>query len=146
MADPITIVSLAAGIVGLVDFGLKVVTGVKNVQDSAHGTLPEINEPDLIIEDVRRSNAAAKERSREKLSTDEMHILKLVAECEKLVAELRKVVTTLKFRPDAPLKMLENIRVVARSRLTQSDIQALRFRLDSLDERIRRHIANALQA
>ncbi|KAI0455070.1 hypothetical protein F5B21DRAFT_212695 [Xylaria acuta] len=147
MADPATIIGLISGIVTFVDFGLKVVSGTKNVRDSLHGTTAEICELDMIIDDVRRSNALVKKQQlyHEELSADERCILMMVAECEKLVVELRNTISTLKRRDGARSRTLESARVIVQSLLKQDEIQALRSRLDNLDERIRRNIENVLQ-
>jgi len=147
MADPVTIISLVASILTFVDFGLKVVSGTRSIRDSAHGTTAEVHELDLIVEDVRSSNDLVKKQqsSGQKLSKDEQRILSMVAECENLVGELRKAISKLKVRTDARSKTLESARVFTQSFLKQSDIQALRTRLDKLDERIRRNIENAMQ-
>jgi hypothetical protein len=147
MADPITIISLVASILTFVDFGLKVVSGTRNVRDSAHGTTTEIRELDLIVEDVRSSNDLVKKQqwSGRKLSKDEQLILAMVAECENLVGELEKTIRKLKVRADVRSKTLESARVFTQSFLKQGDIQALRTRLEKLDERVRRNIENAMQ-
>jgi len=147
MADPVTIIGLVASILTFIDFGLKVVSGTRNVHDSAHGTTAEVRELDLIVADVRSSNDMVKKQqlSGRKLSEDEQQILAMVAECEKLVGELSKVISKLKVRADARSKTLESARVFTRSFLKQGDIQALRTRLDKLDERIRRNIESAMQ-
>ncbi|RYP08545.1 hypothetical protein DL765_008750 [Monosporascus sp. GIB2] len=148
MADPITIISLVSSIITFVDFGFKVVSGTKNVRDSLHGTTAEVRELDLILEEVRCSNDLAKRQqqsSGQKLSNDELRVLAMVAECEKLVGELRKAINTLKIRAGARSKTLESARVFTQSFLKQGDIQSLRSRLDALDRRIRKSIEDALQ-
>ena len=147
MADPITIIGLVASIITFADFGLKVVSGSRNVRDSAHGTTAEVRELDLIVEDVRSSYDLVKKQQSSylKLSKDETNILDMVLECENLVGELRKVINRLKIRADARSKTLESARVFTQSFFKQGDIQSLRTRLDKLDERIRRNIENAMQ-
>ncbi|KAI1750161.1 hypothetical protein F4782DRAFT_255602 [Xylaria castorea] len=147
MADPATIIGLVSGIISFVDFGLKVASGTKKVRDSLHGTTAEIRELDVIIDDVRRSNALIKKQqlSREELSHDERSLLMMVVECEKLVGELRTAISTLKRRDGARSRTLESARVVVQGLWKQDEIQALRSRLDNLDERIRRNIENILQ-
>lgn len=147
MADPITIISLVSGIITFIDFGLKVVSGTKNVRDSLHGTTAEVRELDIIVEDVRRSNDLVKRQqsSGQKLSNDELCILAMVVECEKLVGELHKAINTLKIRTGARSKTLESARVFTQNLLKQGDLQALRSRLDNLDERIRRNLEYAMQ-
>jgi uncharacterized small protein (DUF1192 family) len=147
MADPITIIGLVSSIITLVDFGLKVVSGTKNVRDSLHGTTAEVRELDLIVEEVRLSNDLVKKQqsSGQKLSNGELHILAMVAECDQLVGVLRKTINTLKIRATARSKTLESARVFTQTFLKLGDIQALRSRLDDLDERIRKNIENAMQ-
>lgn len=147
MADPITIIGLVSSIITFVEFGLKVVSGTKNVRDSAHGTTAEVHELDLILEDVRRSNDLVKKQqsSGSGLSDDELHTLAMVAECDKLVGQLRKTINTLKIRAGARSKTLESARVFTQSFLKKSDVQTLRSRLDGLDERIRTNVENIMQ-
>ena len=124
MADPITIIGLVSSIITLVDFGLKVVSGTKNVRDSLHGTTAEVRELDLIVEEVRLSNDLVKKQqsSGQKLSNGELHILAMVAECDQLVGELRKTINTLKIRATARSKTLESARVFTQTFLKLGDI------------------------
>ncbi|KAF2795555.1 hypothetical protein K505DRAFT_416360 [Melanomma pulvis-pyrius CBS 109.77] len=147
MADPITIISLASSIITFIDFGLKVISGTKNVRDSLHGTTAEVHELDIVMEDIQRSNNLAKKQqsSGQKLSSDEVRILEMVGECELLVAELRTAINQLRIRTGARSKTLESARVFTRSLLKQGDLQNLRSRLDKLDERIRRNLEYAMQ-
>jgi len=124
MADPITIIGLVSSIITLVDFGLKAVSGTKNVRDSLHGTTAEVRELDLIVEEVRLSNDLVKKQqsSGQKLSNGELHILAMVAECDQLVGELRKTINTLKIRATARSKTLESARVFTQTFLKLGDI------------------------
>ncbi|KAL2842430.1 hypothetical protein BJX68DRAFT_278355 [Aspergillus pseudodeflectus] len=147
MADPITIIGLASSIITFVEFGLKVVSGAKGIRDSQHGTTAEIHQLDLIVADVRALNTEVKQQqlSHKKLSEDELRILAMVTECERLQDELQKTIESLTVRPDARSQTLESARVFAKSFFKSSDLQALRTRLDSLDARIRMSVGNAMQ-
>ncbi|KAI1347005.1 hypothetical protein F5Y01DRAFT_296381 [Xylaria sp. FL0043] len=146
MADPVTtIIGLVSGIITFIDFGQKIVSEVRNIQNSVHGTTANIYELDLVIGDVRRSNKLAMELPRNQFSHDELRIMAMVVECEKLVDELQKMTSLLRRRDDARLKKLESARVAVRSFLKQDEIQALRSRLDVLDLRIRGHLSSILQ-
>ncbi|KAI1283986.1 hypothetical protein F5Y07DRAFT_96079 [Xylaria sp. FL0933] len=146
MADPVTtIIGLVSGIITFIDFGHKFVSEVRNIHNSVHGTTANIHELDLVISDVRHSNELAMKLPRNQLSHDELRIIAMVVECEKLVRELQKATSLLRRRDDARQKKLESARVAVRSFLKQDEIQALRSRLDALDLRIRGHLSSILQ-
>ncbi|KAL4876546.1 hypothetical protein BJY04DRAFT_210569 [Aspergillus karnatakaensis] len=147
MADPITIISLALSIITFVEFGLKVVSGAKGIRDCQHVTTAEIHHLDLIVANFRAFNSQVRQQqvSHKNLSEDELRILAMVAECERLQDELQKTVESLKVRPDARSQTLESARVFAKSFYKSSDLQALRHRLDGLDARIRMSVGNAMQ-
>jgi hypothetical protein len=146
MADPATIISLVASIVTLLDFSLSVTSGTRKVRASLHGTTDEVHELELRLKDVLAyyRPVKAQQAGGKKLSDDELHILEMVSECEKLVGELQKTIRTLTIRPDPRSKTMESMRVYTRSFLKQGELQALQARLNSLDERIRKSIESSI--
>ena len=74
---------LVTNIITFIDFGLKLISGVRSVRE---GATPEIHELDLIVADVRSSNTQVTnlKNSGAKLSNDEVRILSLVGECERV--------------------------------------------------------------
>jgi len=146
MADPATIISLVASIVTFVDFGLKVTSGTRKIRASLHGTTAEVHELNIYLEDVLTyyEPVKAQQAGGKKLSSDELRILHMVSECEKLVGALRKAINTLTIRSSSRSQTLESARVYARSFLKQGELQALQSRLDSLDTRIRKSIEHVI--
>jgi hypothetical protein len=146
MAEALAMIGLVSNIISFIDFGLKVASGTRNVRSSLHGATADIRELDLIAADVQRYNDQVKQQkaSGQQISEHEQHILDMVGECNTLVLELRKAIKTLKVR-DGRSKTLESGRVAFQTLWKQKDIDGLRTRLDSLDQRIRSHIEHILQ-
>ncbi|KAJ8126063.1 hypothetical protein O1611_g7575 [Lasiodiplodia mahajangana] len=147
MADPSALIGLVSGIITFIDFGLKIVSEIKNVRDSVHGTTAEAHELGMIIDDVRHLNEQVKGQQLPgtDLLPDRLRMLAMVEECEKLASQLVEVTNTLKRRDGTRSKTLESARVAVRSFLKQDEIQALRSRLDHLNKHIREYLAGALQ-
>lgn len=146
MAETLGIIGLASNIISFIEFGLKLFSGIGNVRDSLHGTTPEIRELDLIVEDVQRLNAGVigQKSAGQTLSKDELRISAMANECENVATEIRKVIKDLRVRQGARSKTLESGRVVIQGLLKRGDIERLRGRLESLDQRIRLNIKYAL--
>lgn len=146
MAETLAIIGLASNIISFIDFGLKLFSGIGIVRDSLHGTTPEIRELDLIVEDVQRLNAGVigQKSTGQTLSKDELRISATANECENVATEIRKVIKDLRVRQDARSKTLESGRVVIQGLWKRGDIERLRGRLESLDQRIRLNIKYAL--
>ncbi|KAF2967776.1 hypothetical protein GQX73_g5820 [Xylaria multiplex] len=147
MTDPLPIISLISGIITLVDFGLKVVSGAKSIRDSSYGTTAEVNEVDEIVKEVERCNELVKKQrlAGQNLLDDEKCILAMVTECDSLVGELRKAVNILKIRPEALSKTLESVRVIAQSLYKRDEIQSLRSKLENLARRIQSNVERLMQ-
>ncbi|KAL3468134.1 hypothetical protein BJX64DRAFT_246920, partial [Aspergillus heterothallicus] len=58
----------------------------------------------------------------------------MVAECDRVAADLRKAIDSSKVRSDARSKTLESGRVYTKSALRSKNIKELRSRLDDLDQ------------
>jgi hypothetical protein len=146
MAESLALLGLAANIIAFVDFAFKVVAETRNLRDAHQSSTSEIRELDLIVQHVQDHNA---NRLREnidgiKLSRDEKNVLAMVQECERLAAELKEIIGTLKVR-EGRLRTMESGRVAIRSVWKRKDLQSLQKRLESLDQRIRISVSHALQ-
>lgn len=147
MAETLAIVGLVSNIISFIDFGLKFVSGIGMVRDSQHGTTSEICELELIVEDVQRLNTEVirQKSSVHSLNKDEMLILEMANECDRVATEIRKVTKNLKIRQEARLRTWESGRVVIQGLWKRGEIERLRGQLESLDQRIRDNVKNALQ-
>ena len=146
MAEALAIIGLVSNIISFIDYGIKLVSGSRLARDSLHGTTTEIHELELIVEDVQRLNAEVlRQKSSRELSKDELHILDMVTECDRLANELRGVVNKLKMRDGVLSKTLESGRVAMRGLWKKREIEDLRRRLTDLDYRIRNSVRDALQ-
>ena len=141
------ILGVVTSIITLAELGFKFVSGFKHHRDSVHNTTTEIHQLDRILKDVQSSNIRARRRllSGQKLSPDEHNILAMVRECEKLAKQLRKAIYELTIRDGARSRTIETVRVLTKGLLNQNDIQALRIRLNDMDQRIRESIRNAME-
>ncbi len=147
MAETLAIIGLASNIISFIEFGLNLVSGIGMVRDSQHGTTSEICQLELIVEDVQRLNAEVfrQKSSGHILSKDELLILAMSNECERVATEIRKVTKNLKIRQEARSKTLESGRVVIQGLWKRGEIERLRGQLESLDQRIRNNVKNSLQ-
>ncbi|KAI0441725.1 hypothetical protein F4803DRAFT_407988 [Xylaria telfairii] len=147
MADPFTIIGLVSGIISLAEFGFKIVSETKTVYDSVHGTTAEADELIMIINNVRHLHGQVKGQhlSNRKLSFDESNVLAMVEECDALANKLEDTIATLKRRNGTVSRTLESARVAFRSFSKHDEIQALKSRLDALDQHIRSYLYRALQ-
>jgi ribosome-binding factor A len=146
MAESLALLGLAANIITFVDYASKIVAETRNIRDARQSSTDEIRELDLIVQHVQDHNANRLQENIDgvKLSRDEKHILAMVQECERLAAELKEIIGTLKVR-EGRLRTMESGRVVLRSMWKRKDIQSLQRRLESLDQRIRSSVSHALQ-
>lgn len=147
MADPSALIGLVSSVITFIDFGLKIVSEIKNVRDSKHGTTAEAHELRMIIDHIRQLNDQVKGQhlSRQSLSPDESRMLDMVVECENLAIKLLHTINTLKMRDEIRSKTLESARVAVRSYLKRDEIKALRSRLGYLNKHIREYLGGALQ-
>ena len=146
MAEALAIIGLVSNIISLIDIGLKIASGTRDVRHSLHGTTADIHELDLVAADVQRYNDQVKQQkaSGQNLSDHEQQILAMVGECDTLVIELRKAIKTLKIR-DGRSKTLESGRVAFQTLWKQKEIDGLRGWLDSLDQRIRCNVEHIIR-
>lgn len=100
MADPLTLIGFASNIIAFIDFGVKLVSAVKSIQDSAEGTLPEISDLGLIVNDIRAANANLKLESsnQPQISLQDKSLLAMVTECVQIADQLDCLIGELKLR------------------------------------------------
>jgi hypothetical protein len=146
MAESLAILGLAANIISFIDFAFKVVAETRSIRDYSQSTTTEIRELELIVEDVQHHDANVFRRNipKLKLSQDELRILAMVQECERLAVELRVIIGTLKVR-EGRLRTMESGRVMFNSIWKRRNVEGLQKRLESLDQRIRYNVSRALQ-
>jgi hypothetical protein len=137
---------LRQNIISFIDFAFKVVAETRNIRDHSQSTTTEIGELELIVEDVQHHDANLLRRnfSKLKLSQDEVRILAMVQECERLAVELRVFIGTLNVR-EGRSRTMESGRVMLRSIWKKRDIEGLQKRLENLDQRIKYNVSHALQ-
>lgn len=135
-------ISLVSGILTLIDFGCKVVSGTSSVLESRHGTAPDVHELNLILKEIEMSHRRYREHlkiSDLKLPEDD-NTLAILAECDQLRQELSKVIATLRI-PDEPFSRTLASWQVAVRKLRKSDFLGnLRVRLLELDRYVSRKI------
>ncbi|KAI9795146.1 MAG: hypothetical protein M1816_000168 [Peltula sp. TS41687] len=143
MAEAFALISLAASIVQLVDFGYKLLSSSKEIYNSVHGSKDENFELELIVEDIKNLN---KEASKVALrSKDEVALRRLADESEKLADDLLGTLKKLRARDDVWSNKFESIRVATQSLWKRKDIQSLEERLHRIEERLRARLSNMLQ-
>lgn len=147
MAESLAIIGLASNIISFIDFGLKLASGTRIVLESIGGTAPEIRELELVIQNVERLNEeiVRQKKDGQLLSPDEQLILDIAEQCSKLADEIRKLMKRLMMRNGARSKTLEGGRVAFQVMRKQKDIDRLRSRLESLEQRLRMNITHVLQ-
>jgi hypothetical protein len=123
MAEALAIIGLVSNILGFIDFGIKFVSGTRNVRDSLHGTTAEVRELELIVEDVEKYHEQVKKQrsSGQKLSVHENRILGMVSQCRDIAEELHKAIDRLHMR-EGRSKTLESSRVFFQGFWKQRDI------------------------
>ena len=149
MADPLTLIGLASNIIAFIDFGVKLVSAVKSIQDSAEGTLPEISDLGLIVNDIRVANANLKLEisSQSHVSPQDESILAMANECVQIADQLDSLIGELKLRDTSNnlSRGVEASRIYVRAWRKKKPIDNLRHRLENLDGRISKSVKLSLQ-
>ena len=146
MAEALAILGLVSNIISFIDFGFKVASEAQNVRSSLHGTTTEVRELELIVDEVSRYNKIITQQKDggQKLTDDEKLILQMAAQCENMANGLRQAIKKLRIRQGRS-KTLESGRVAWGWWKQKDHIADLLRRLDSLDQRLRRHIENVIR-
>lgn len=101
MADPLSILSVAASITQFRDLGYRLIKGVKEIHDSAQGALEEVAELKLVAEDIKNLNQdfTSNLSSSRPLSKDDIAIRALAGKCNALADELLRELRPLTLPP-----------------------------------------------
>lgn len=146
MAEPFAVIGLAASILTFVDFGVKVIALAKSIRESQDGAIPEAEELESIVEDVRAFSASIRETSgANELNRDEQRVLSISAKCGKLATELGDVLKKLRVRDKAWSKKIDTTRVIIQAMWKKKDIDSLRDRLGHLERSLRESLNHTLQ-
>ena len=146
MADPIAIIGLAASIITFIDFGTKIVSAAISLRDSPDGTIPEAEELNLIIQDIRSLSSGIQDKMPAKaMSEDERRILLMVSKCNELSAELMRILDKLKIRDQSWSRTVEAVRVTLQVAWKKKDVESLQRRLRDLERSLRGSLNRALQ-
>ena len=141
------VISLVSGIITLLDFGCKVVSGTRSVRDSAHGTAPDVHELELVLKDIHDSHQAYEAHilaSKKKLPADD-NTLAMIRASELLQEDLSGVIEKLQVSK-ATSRTLESWRVTVRRLRKDKYLGSLRDRLLELDRHISRKFELEMQA
>ncbi|CAP96924.1 hypothetical protein EN45_081780 [Penicillium chrysogenum] len=147
MADPLSILSVAASITQFLDLGYRLIKGVKEIHDSAQGALEEVAELKLVAEDIKNLNQdfTSNLSSSRPLSKDDIAIRALAGKCNALADELLRELRPLTLPPDTSHRMLQSARVSIRHLLAWKDIVKIRERLSIVETQLRERVARATQ-
>ncbi|KAH8745708.1 hypothetical protein BGZ57DRAFT_936187 [Hyaloscypha finlandica] len=133
MAEPFTVLSIAANIAQFLGYGLQLLSDGKEMYNSLHGALDEYHELEAIIEDIRNISNKTKQLSEHLMGEDT--IRKLAVECMPLAEKLLGILNDLKVPNDARFRGLKTLHQTFRSAGKKKEIQMLKHRLMDLDMR-----------
>lgn len=142
------VISLVSGIVSLLDFGCKVISGTRSIRDSVHGTAPDIHQLELILKSIHNSHEAYRTHvlnSKRKLPGDD-NTLAMLQASEELQKELSEVISKLQISNLAGFKTLESWRVSVRRLRKDKYLGTLRDRLLELDRHVSVKFDQEMQA
>ncbi|GKZ28320.1 hypothetical protein AbraIFM66950_003577 [Aspergillus brasiliensis] len=146
MADPITLIGLASSIISFVEFGVDLVSTIRVLYDSHHGTLPEIHDIRSKVLDVQRANRQAMmEVSQYGNPKETFHLSVLAQECEDRALELEDLLNELKMRDEPWSRTLESGRVAVRTWWKKKSIDDLLHRLLVLSSNVKERTRDVLQ-
>ncbi|ORY13035.1 hypothetical protein BCR34DRAFT_613592 [Clohesyomyces aquaticus] len=146
--DPITAVSLAGNIVQFIDFAYKLITGAKNIAQSAAGRSTEHEEVDIIAESVLELNQnmaclSSAYRNVKSLSGREKTLLDLRQGCVKIGNELKKNLDDLQV--SGSHKRWKSVGAALLWIMKDSKIKDLEKRLLGLQRQIDSHLIAGIQ-
>jgi hypothetical protein len=148
MAEALAVIGLASNILSFVDFGMKLASVSKDIRDSSHGMTAEVKQlADIAasleswVDKVKKSRL-----SRANLSNDELNMLKVAEDCERLVPQIQEKLTKMRTREDATWKAFESLRVATRTLLGGWELKDMGVKLADLDQRFKEHFTQALRS
>lgn len=127
MPDPLTALGAAVAIVQLLDIGFRIVAGAGEIYKS--GSKTELYELKLIVEEVKRSNAALGQIPAYYLFRDESLLRQLATTAEHLAERLEKKLAKLIVPQDVRFRMVKSAKASMESALKSNEIQAMKERL-----------------
>ncbi|KAF2656812.1 hypothetical protein K491DRAFT_757287 [Lophiostoma macrostomum CBS 122681] len=147
MAESLAILGLASNIVSFIDFGFKLISACNTVRDSVHGTLPELYQLDLIVQNIEIHSAQCRRQleNGQQLSEEEVNILAMTSECNRLVTKMQKKLDVLKMRENPRWKLAQHVRIGWVALRNSDDIESLGRQLERLDRHIRDNVRESLQ-
>jgi len=142
--DPWTILQIAASILQFVDVGCQIVSGAKEVYESADGVKKETAELKLLVEDIQGQNAQIV--NSQSLSNDEKALKILAQDCVELSKKLEKILVKLAVRNNAQIRILESTRVSIEIMRKSKVIAEVKRRLLELQSHVQQRLAIILQS
>jgi hypothetical protein len=146
MAEALAIIGLASSIITFIEFGVAIITTTRSIRSSPDGKVPEIRELETSLNTMRLRNTAALERMASKpMSQHELQISQAVVECEKVVAQLKRLVRLRTRRSDARFPNIESAIVFARMVMGRGELDRLIKQLKNQDAQVRKGLKALLQ-
>lgn len=146
MAEAWTVIGVAVNIATIIDLGFKLVSAGISAHESLAGTTREIETLKTLLDDIHNTNARlqATQSSTYELCSREPGFQSLAKECDKLVKELRHILSKLMIRKEAPSRTIESGRVAIQSWWKRKDIVAVKDRLLAVEGRLKDAVARIL--
>ena len=141
------VIGLVSGILTLIDFGCKVISGTRSVRETLHGTAPNVHELDLLMVHIKNSHQAYLQHlsaGKKKLGPDDS-THEIMQASERLQTELSEVISKLKIPEKAHSRTLESWRVGIRLVFKEKYLGNLRQRLLELNHLVSNKIAQEMQ-
>ncbi|KAH6845799.1 hypothetical protein B0I37DRAFT_381167 [Chaetomium sp. MPI-CAGE-AT-0009] len=136
--DPISALSIAAGIVAFVDFGAKVVSLCLEIQGSENGRPAALSALETELRDLSGNASHARDKVaslQARYPGQAESLARLAAECTQAEKDLRSLTDSLRPKPGHGLRARgAQVLVSARGIWKQGDVEALRGRLRSIRE------------
>ncbi|KAK4151838.1 hypothetical protein C8A00DRAFT_45022 [Chaetomidium leptoderma] len=136
--DPISALSIAAGIVAFVDFGAKLVSLYLEIQESEHGRPAALSALDTESRELSGNASHARDKVaslQARYPRQSESLARLAAECAQAEKDLWSLTDSLRVKPGHGLRARGSLALVAiRGMLKQGDVEALQGRLRSIRE------------
>jgi type II secretory pathway component PulJ len=146
MADPFSIVSLAAAIAQFIDIGFRLIHDAKEVYDSTQGARQDLAELRIIVDDIKLLNQDIRcTPSPRPLSKDDLAICALADQCDAIADCLLSELAPLEIQKGAKYRVLESVRVSIAAFTKRNDVRRLWERLSLVEKQLRERVARATQ-
>ena len=147
MADPITIIGLAASVAQIVDVTARLISKSCEIYASSDGAFQENSDLELIIVDLQNTNAkVAKiplqfDQEDDRLDHDDRAIRKLCVGCNEVADELLARLTLLKVsKNDKEARKLESVKYAWKFMRSKRDLDALAARVAAYRDQLQNRI------